>query len=145
MPFIACPECRVRNRIPVDKDGLRGKCGRCGYQLQAFSLKRPIELHDATFHAFVEQFSGLLGLVDFYSSTCGPCKKIAPVIAGLPQKFEGRLAVGKLNTKSNPQTARRYRFRGVPTLIFFRNGQVVDQVIGALPEPALHQRVTDLL
>jgi len=145
MPFIVCPERRARKRIPVDQDGLRGKCGRCGYQLQAFSLKLPIELHDATFPALVEQFSDLLGQVDFYSSTYGPCKTITPGITGLPQKFEGRLAVGKLNTESNLLTARRYRIRGVPTLIFFRKGRGVDQVIGALSEHVLHQRVTALL
>jgi len=145
MPFIVCPECHARNRIPVDKDGLQGKCGRCAQPLPAFSLKRPIELQDAGFPTFIEQFSDLLILVDFYSSACGPCKMITPIIAALPQKFEGRLAVGKLNTDSNQQTAYKYRIRGVPTLLFFRNGQIADQVIGALPEHDLHKRVTALL
>lgn len=145
MPYVVCPQCRTQNRIPIEKEGLQGKCGRCGLLLPSFSLHRPVELRDGDFDLFVKQYRDLLCLVDFYSPSCGPCQMLAPIIDALPGKFKGKLAVGKLNTGTNPRIATRFRISGVPTLLFFKNGQLVDQAVGALPEYALSQRVHNLL
>ncbi len=72
-------------------------------------------------------------LVDFWAVWCGPCRVIAPVIEQLAEEFEGRAKVAKLDVDHNPQTAMAYGIRSIPTLLFFKDGQVVDQMIGGSP------------
>lgn len=69
-------------------------------------------------------------LVDFWASWCGPCRAIAPIVEDLAQTFEGRVTVGKLNVDDNPQTAAEYGVRSIPTLLLFKDGDVVDQTVG---------------
>ena len=72
-------------------------------------------------------------LVDFWAVWCGPCRVIAPVIEQLAEEFEGRAKIAKLDVDHNPQTAMAYGIRSIPTLLFFKDGQVVDQMIGGSP------------
>ncbi len=83
-------------------------------------------------------------MVDFYSPTCGPCKSIAPVIAALSKEYLGKVIIATLDTSTNPGTAMHYKIRGVPSLLFFKNGQVVDQIVGAPPEVQLRQKLDSL-
>ncbi len=76
-------------------------------------------------------------LVDFWAPWCGPCKAVAPVVEDLSKEFEGRLKVVKLNTDENPKTAQAYTIRGIPSLYLFKSGQVVEQVVGAVPKSTL--------
>lgn len=76
-------------------------------------------------------------LVDFWAPWCGPCKAVAPVVEDLSKEFEGRLKVVKLNTDENPKTAQAYTIRGIPSLFLFKSGQVVEQVVGAVPKSTL--------
>ena len=76
-------------------------------------------------------------LVDFWAPWCGPCKAVAPVVEDLSKEYEGRLKVVKLNTDENPKTAQAYTIRGIPSLYIFKNGQVVEQVVGAVPKTTL--------
>lgn len=76
-------------------------------------------------------------LVDFWAPWCGPCKAVAPVVEDLSKEYEGRLKVVKLNTDENPKTAQAYTIRGIPSLYLFKNGQVVEQVVGAVPKSTL--------
>jgi thioredoxin 1 len=76
-------------------------------------------------------------LVDFWAPWCGPCKAVAPVVEDLSKEFEGRLKVVKLNTDENPKTAQAYSIRGIPSLYVFKSGQVVEQVVGAVPKSTL--------
>ena len=103
-------------------------------------IDRPITLTDANFDATVLN-SDLPVLVDFWAPWCGPCHIIAPTVEALAKEFSGRLLVGKLNVDENPRTASRYGIMSIPTLLVFKNGRVVDQIVGALPAPALRQRV----
>lgn len=69
-------------------------------------------------------------LVDFYADWCGPCKMMAPVVEELAKELEGKVKVGKLNVDESPQTAEKYNILGIPTLIYFRNGEVVKSITG---------------
>ncbi len=84
-------------------------------------------------------------LVDFWANWCGPCHIIAPVIEELAAEYEGRAKVGKLDTEVSPKTAERYGIRSRPTLLFFKDGEVVDQVIGVLPKSVLVEKLSQLL
>jgi thioredoxin 1 len=100
----------------------------------------PVHLTDATFDQMVMHADTPV-LVDFWAQWCGPCHMIAPAVEDLAREFSGKLLVGKLNVDENPRIAARYGIMSIPTLLVFKNGQVVDQIVGALPAPALRQRV----
>jgi len=80
-------------------------------------------------------------LVDFWAPWCGPCRIIAPVVEELAQEYEGRLKVGKLNTDENPNIAMQYGIRAIPTVMLFKNGEVVDTRIGVHPKDALKSMI----
>ncbi len=75
--------------------------------------------------------------VDFYADWCGPCKMMSPVIDQLAEEFDGRIKVGKINVDENSDMAARYNVMSIPNMLFFKNGEVVDSVIGAIPKPAM--------
>jgi thioredoxin 1 len=74
-------------------------------------------------------------LVDFWAPWCGPCRAMAPTVDALATEYAGRIKVGKMNTDENPSTPMRYGIRGIPTLLLFKGGQVVEQKVGAAPKP----------
>lgn len=130
---ITCSNCGTKNRIPADKQHLGPKCGKCKTALAINGAAVPVELDDAAFPGFIGQASRPV-MVDFFSPTCGPCRMLAPIIDRMAGKFYGRVIIAKLDTSRNQLTASYYRITGVPTLLFFKKGQLVDQVTGALPE-----------
>jgi len=133
---ITCVNCGTKNRIPADKQHLAPRCGNCKKTISLASGAVPVELDDAGFSGFIRTAS-IPVMVDFFSPTCGPCRMLAPVIDNLARKFCGRVIIAKLDTSRYQMTAAQYKIRGVPTLLFFRNGSLIDQVTGALPEPEL--------
>ncbi|NPB08658.1 MAG: thioredoxin [Aquificae bacterium] len=84
-------------------------------------------------------------LVDFWAPWCGPCRIIAPIIEELAEEFGDQIKVGKLNTDENPNIAMRYGIRAIPTIILFKNGEVVDTRIGVQPKEALKQMILEHL
>ncbi|WP_127959520.1 thioredoxin TrxA [Serratia microhaemolytica] len=95
-----------------------------------------IHLTDGSFESDVLQAEGAV-LVDFWAEWCGPCKMIAPILDEIAQEFAGKLTVAKLNIDQNPATAPKYGIRGIPTLLLFKNGQVVASKVGALSKGQL--------
>ncbi len=86
-----------------------------------------------------------LVLVDFWAVWCGPCKMIAPTIEELSKEYGDKLKVVKLNTDENPDIASKYKIMGIPTLMFFKNGEKVDQMVGAVPKPQIKSKIDSFL
>jgi len=95
-----------------------------------------VELTDDNFDNEVLK-SSVPVLVDFWASWCGPCKAIAPLIDEVAAEYQGKIKVGKVNVDDNPTAPSNFGVRGIPTLILFKNGDVVDQVVGAVPKNQL--------
>jgi thioredoxin 1 len=103
-------------------------------------MPKPIEITDTNFEQEVLN-SDMPVLIDFWAVWCGPCRVIAPVVEEIAGEYEGKLKVGKLDVDNNPQTAVKYGIRSIPTLLIFNNGEVSDQLIGALPKAQIVDRV----
>ena len=102
------------------------------------------KVDDGSFESDVLKAEGPV-LVDFWAEWCGPCKMIAPTLEELAKDMAGKIIVAKLNIDENPETARRYGVRGIPTMMMFKNGQVAATKIGALPKNALYQWVESVI
>lgn len=94
---------------------------------------------DADFELEIEQHDGL-AVVDFWAVWCAPCRIIAPVLDQLAAEFHGKVKVTKLDVDSNVRTASRFNVRSIPTILFFKDGKLVDQVVGAVPKPQLEMK-----
>ena len=92
-----------------------------------------IEVTDANFDEIVLQ-SGKPVLVDFWAEWCGPCRMIGPLVAELSDDYNGRAVVTKMDVDSNPGTAAKFGIRNIPTVLFFKNGEVADKQVGAVPK-----------
>ncbi|GAA4654940.1 thioredoxin [Anaerocolumna aminovalerica] len=98
---------------------------------------------DENFEAEVLK-SNQLVLVDFYADWCGPCKMLAPTIEEVAKEYKDSVKVGKLNVDESPKTAEKYRVMTIPTLLFIKNGQVLDTVVGVIPKAQITERLEKL-
>ena len=98
------------------------------------------ETSDSTFEAEILKSKGL-ALVDFWAEWCGPCRMLAPTIDSLATEYTGKLQVFKMNVDNNPTTPTRFHVRGIPTVILFKDGQVVDQLVGNQPRDVFNQSI----
>jgi thioredoxin 1 len=100
-----------------------------------------LEITDANFADEVEKDEGLT-MIDFWAVWCGPCRLVAPIVGDLAQEYHDKgLRVGKLDVDSNPKTTTRFRVMSIPSILFFKGGQLVDTVVGAVPKAHLEERI----
>ncbi|CAN5303290.1 thioredoxin [soil metagenome] len=104
----------------------------------------PVTVTDSNFADEIEGVDGL-ALVDFWAAWCGPCRMVAPIVEQLATEYEGKVKVGKLDVDANQKTATRFNIRSIPSILFFKDGQVVDQVVGAVPRPVLERKIQEHL
>jgi len=99
-----------------------------------------LEITDGTFDS--EVAGSELTMVDFWAEWCGPCRMVAPVVEELAESYaEKGLKVGKVDVDENPNVAARYGIRSIPTILFFKDGEVVDRIVGAMPKPFFEEKV----
>jgi len=104
---------------------------------------RPIVLTDESFTSEVTKHP--LMVVDFWAAWCGPCRMVAPIIEQLAEEYKGKVAFGKLNVDENGGTAMRFNIRGIPTLLLFKGGRIVEQVVGATGKAQLQKLIENHL
>lgn len=105
-------------------------------------MAEPMTITAANFDSEVLQASEPV-LIDFWAPWCGPCKVIGPVVEEFASQYSGKLKVGKLNVDDHPAVAQRYGITGIPALLFFKGGNVVDTVVGAVPKNVLQKHIDD--
>ena len=102
---------------------------------------KPVEVTDSNFQNEVLN-SATPVLIDFWAEWCGPCKMSAPVVEELAKEYDGKLKVGKVDVDSNQQVSMQFGIRSIPTLLIFKQGKVVDQLVGAVPKRMLVEKIT---
>jgi thioredoxin 2 len=147
MPIVTCEKCGAKNRIEVSsRAGRIAKCGKCGTVLTTptahpASSDRPFIVTDQSFSQEILNTSGVI-LLDCWAPWCGPCRMIGPIMDQLASEAQGRYRVAKLNVDDNPRTASQFQIQSIPTMLIFKDGKLVDRLIGAQPKPAIASRLS---
>ncbi len=143
--IIRCLICGTKNRLAEDHLDARPRCGRCGTPLViAGAQNRPVEVTDATFAAEVILTPGPV-VVLCWAPWCGHCKKMLPVLDELAAKYAGGVKTAKLNTDENSLTAGQYDISGIPALLLFRDGKLVNRLVGALPKEEIEKHLLSVM
>lgn len=102
-------------------------------------MAQAVEITDKNFEEVIKSDQPVL--VDFWAEWCGPCKMIAPVVEELATEYDGKAVIGKVDVDSNPEVSAKFGIRSIPTLLVFKNGEIVDKQIGAVPKNVLSQKL----
>jgi thioredoxin len=146
MQVIGCSNCGAQNR--VDEARLtkgEAKCGRCGQKLTGANESKPVNITDQSFEREVLQASGRPVLVDCWAPWCGPCRMVGPILDQLAAESEGRYRIAKLNVDDNHQTAARFQIASIPTMLIFKDGQLIDRLIGAQSKEVIAEHLKGAL
>lgn len=134
---VPCPACGAKNRLPASASG-KPTCAKCGADLPWL-----VDATDSDFQAVTT--TSRLVLVDLWAPWCGPCRMVAPILETLSRDFAGSLKVVKVNVDGSPATSQRFNASSIPMLVFMRDGEVLDTVVGAQPEHVLRRAVDTLI
>jgi len=149
MAVVTCPNCGAKNRVDERRaQQEQPKCGKCGTPLPARAAGsgadrngHPVEVTDATFQQAVLGAGSTPVLLDCWAPWCGPCRMLAPTLEQLAGESNGRYVIAKLNTDENPRTASQFKIDAIPTMLIFKNGQLVDRITGLAPMQAIAQKL----
>jgi thioredoxin len=150
--IITCEKCGTKNRVDERaSQSMRAVCGKCGAELQATVSRgvgdaasdssKPRVVTDATFAREVLGMGERPVLLDCWAEWCGPCRMLTPVLDQLAAESQGRYTIAKLNVDENPQTAAQFGIRSIPTMLVFKNGALVDRLVGLQPKQAIAARM----
>ncbi len=132
--YIRCSSCSALNRVPSHRLTERPLCGKCKRPLDFPT--RPVDATEQSFAREVFDWPGV-AIVEFWSTRCGACALIAPQLEGIASRKAGLVKVVRINIEKELSVANRFQIRSTPTLMVYRNGELVDELYGALPEPEM--------
>lgn len=156
MNIVTCRQCGAKNRVRESEARERqAVCGKCGAPLDAasassssssssareFDTSRPLTITDESFRRVLMDAQNRPVLVDCWAPWCGPCRMIAPVLDQLAAESGGRYVIAKLNVDENPRTSAEFRVQSIPTLLIFRQGALVDRMVGVQSKQAIAARL----
>ncbi len=143
--IIRCLKCGTKNRMPEERLNQKPLCGKCKEPLVIPSQNiKPVDVTDDSFAREVLTVDESV-LVDCWAPWCGPCKTLAPVIDELATDYANGVKVTKLNVDENPVTASQYGIRSIPTLLLFREGKLVERLVGALPKEEIEKHLLAII
>lgn len=147
MSIVVCSKCGAKNRVDEQTaEKLKPKCGRCGTLLDAGASRpvdtsKPLIVTDATFQPAVLGNHEQPVLLDCWAPWCGPCRMIAPLLEQLATEANGRYLIAKLNVDENQGVAGQFNIQSIPTMLIFKNGVLVDRLVGAQSKQAIAARL----
>lgn len=146
MSVVTCSNCGAKNRVNEGAARrLKPVCGKCGAALavntNAADTGQPRTVTDETFRHEVMEARGIPILVDCWAQWCGPCLMVAPVLDELAAEAGGRYLIAKLNVDENPRTAAEFNIRSIPTMLIFKDGALVDRLVGVQSKQAISARL----
>ena len=147
MAIVNCEKCGAKNRVELWlTTGRVAKCGNCGTPLKVAAAStaspdKPLIVTDQSFSTDVLNSAGLT-LLDCWAPWCGPCRMVGPIMEQLAAEAKGRYRVAKLNVDDNPRTASQFQIQSIPTMLLFKDGKLVDRLIGAQPKQAIIARLS---
>lgn len=154
MVIQTCARCGAKNRVDeAAASRQQAVCGKCGAKLNgatttgeassAGASLKPETVTDASFaHEVLHDQENRPVLVDCWAEWCSPCRVIAPILDQLAAESSGRYRIAKLNVDDNPQTASRFQIQSIPTLLIFKQGKLVDRLVGAQPKQVIAARLS---
>jgi len=143
--IIRCTNCGAKNRIPKIRLNNRPVCGRCHLRLpEGRAFDSPVIVSDKTFNDEIIS-APVPVLLDCWAPWCGPCRMIGPIIDQLAKEFTGKVKFAKLNVDENPATSTQYNIMSIPTMLLFKNGKVVNSLVGALPKAEIENHLRSLI
>ena len=143
--IVNCGNCGAKNRVDEGAASERQPvCGNCGAPLEASAAggaNKPLTVTDQTFARDVLKAGNIPVLVDAWAAWCGPCRMIAPVLDQLAAESKGRYVIAKLNVDENPMTSAQFGIQSIPTLLIFKDGLLVDRMVGLQSKQAIIMRL----